>query len=78
MTSTVITGIAELVTNDEHLEGADHSEHLGRLSDAAVIVQDGLIAWVGPASRAPEADDRRHVRRWRHRQLGQGHPCRQR
>ena len=61
MTSTVITGIAELVTNDEHLEGADHSEHLGRLRNAAVIVQDGLIAWVGPASRAPEADGHRDV-----------------
>ena len=61
MTSTLFTGIAELVTNDEHLDGADHSEHLGRLSDAAVVVQDGLIAWVGPAARAPQADDRRDV-----------------
>ena len=61
MTSTLFTGIAELVTNDEHLDGADHSEHLGRLSDAAVVVQDGLIAWVGPAARAPQADDRRVV-----------------
>ena len=61
MTSTLFTGIAELVTNDELLDGADHSEHLGRLSDAAVVVQDGLIAWVGPAARAPQADDRRVV-----------------
>ena len=61
MTSTVITGIAELVTNDEHLEGADHSERLGLLRDAAVVVQDGLIAWVGPSARAPEADYRRDV-----------------
>ncbi|MHB8298566.1 MAG: imidazolonepropionase [Dermatophilaceae bacterium] len=61
MTSTVITGIAELVTNDELLDGADHSEHLGRLSDAAVVVQDGLIVWVGLAAQAPEADDRRAV-----------------
>ncbi len=61
MTSTVITGIAELVTNDDHLEGADHSERLGLLRDAAVVVQDGLIAWVGPAARAPEADHRRDV-----------------
>ncbi len=61
MTSTLFTGIAELVTNDELLDGADHSEHLGRLSDAAVVVQDGLIAWVGPAARAPQADDRRDV-----------------
>jgi len=61
MTSTLFTGIAELVTNDQHLDGADHSEHLGRLGDAAVVVQDGLIAWVGPAARAPQADDRRDV-----------------
>jgi len=57
MTSTVFTGIAELVTNDELLEDADQSEHLGRLRGAAVVVQDGLIAWVGPASLAPPADD---------------------
>ena len=61
MTSTVITGIAELVTNDEFLDGADHSEQLGRISNVAVVVQDGLIAWVGPAGKAPDADDRRDV-----------------
>jgi imidazolonepropionase len=61
MTSTVFTGIGELVTNDALLDGADHSEHLGRLSDAAVVVADGLIAWVGPASQAPPADERQDV-----------------
>lgn len=61
MTSTLLTGIAELVTNDELLDGADQSEHLGRLTDAAVVLQDGLIAWVGPAAQAPQADDRRDV-----------------
>ena len=61
MTTTLITGIAELVTNDEFLDGADHSEQLGRISNAAVVVQDGLIAWVGPAGKAPDADDRRDV-----------------
>jgi imidazolonepropionase len=61
VTATVLTGISELVTNDEHLDGADHSEHLGRLSDAAVVVQDGLIAWVGPAKLAPLSDDRRDL-----------------
>ena len=61
MTSTLFTGIAELVTNDELLEGADHSEHLGLLSDAAVVVQDGLIAWVGSAAQAPQADDQRDL-----------------
>ncbi len=61
MTSTLITGIAELVTNDDLLDGGDHSEHLGRLSDAAVVVQDGLIAWVGPAAQAPAADEKRDL-----------------
>jgi len=61
MTSTLLTGIAELVTNDELQDGADHSEHLGRLSDAAVVVQGGLIAWVGPAAQAPAADERRDL-----------------
>jgi imidazolonepropionase len=61
MTSTIFTGIAELVTGDALLEGADHSEHLGRLSHAAVVVQDGLIAWVGPASQAPAADESQDV-----------------
>jgi len=61
MTSTLFTGIAELVTNDELLDGADHSEQLGRLTDAAVVVQDGLIAWVGPVAQAPQADERRDL-----------------
>jgi imidazolonepropionase len=61
MTSTVFTGIAELVTNDALLDGADHSENLGLLRDAAVVVQDGLIEWVGPGSQAPPADQRREV-----------------
>jgi imidazolonepropionase len=61
MTSTVFTGIAELVTNDALLDGADHAEHLGILADAAVVVQDGRIEWVGPASAAPAADQRREV-----------------
>jgi imidazolonepropionase len=61
VTATVFTGIAELVTNDQLLDGADQSQHLGRLSDAAVVVQDGLVAWVGPASLAPPADDRQKV-----------------
>ena len=61
MTSTLFTGIAELVTNDESLAGADHSERLGRLSGAAIVVQDGLIGWVGPAAQSPQADHRRDL-----------------
>lgn len=44
--STVVTGIAELTTNTEH----------GVLHDAAVIVQDGRVAWIGLESQAPAAD----------------------
>jgi len=61
MTSTLITGIAELVTNDELLDGADQTEHLGRLANAAVVAQDGLVEWVGPAAQAPQADERHDV-----------------
>jgi imidazolonepropionase len=43
----LITGIAELVTNDPEL---------GVRTDAAVVVEDGRIAWVGDRSAAPAAD----------------------
>jgi imidazolonepropionase len=61
VTSTIFTGIGELVTNDPLLAGADHSESLGLLGEAAIVVQDGLVAWVGPASRAPAADQHQDV-----------------
>ncbi|GAA2036930.1 imidazolonepropionase [Catenulispora yoronensis] len=47
--TTLITGIAELTTHAE----------AGILADAALVVgDDGRIAWTGPASRAPDADER--------------------
>jgi len=61
MTSTLFTGIAELVTGDALLDGGDHSEHLGLLRDAAVVVQNGFIAWVGPAAQGPSADHRQEL-----------------
>jgi imidazolonepropionase len=52
--STLVTGIAELVTNDPSVgEGP-----LGVLTDAAIVVADGAVAWVGPGSAAPAADRR--------------------
>lgn len=48
MTASLITNIGELTTNDEQV---------GRLHDAAVVVEDGTIAWVGSAAAAPAADD---------------------
>jgi imidazolonepropionase len=52
--STLVTGIAELVTNDPSLgEGP-----LGLVPDAALVLTDGAVAWVGAAAGAPEADER--------------------
>ena len=45
-----MTGIAELVTFDDTLEGAEHAEALGLLRDAAVVVDDGRVLWTGPAA----------------------------
>jgi imidazolonepropionase len=53
VSSTVITGIAELVTCDDSTE-----DRLGRRSDAAVVVTDREVAWIGPAAHAPAADRR--------------------
>jgi imidazolonepropionase len=55
MTTTLITGIAELVTNEPAL--GDESP-LGLHHDAAVVVDGEEIAWVGPAAAAPAADRR--------------------
>ncbi|MGH3445038.1 MAG: imidazolonepropionase, partial [Nocardioidaceae bacterium] len=51
MVSTALTGIGELVTNDE-----EYGAPLGLVRDAAVVIAGGRIAWVGPAARAPAAD----------------------
>jgi imidazolonepropionase len=52
--SIAYTGIGELVTNDPSL--GDGSA-LGRLADAAVVVDDGRVAWVGRADAVPAADE---------------------
>jgi len=43
MTDLLLTGIGELVTNDPERNGL-----LGVVTDAAVAVKDGRVAWVGP------------------------------
>ena len=53
MSSTLITGIGELVTCDGTGEGG-----LGAYVDHALVVEDDRIAWVGPAAAAPDADRR--------------------
>ncbi|MDR0433233.1 MAG: imidazolonepropionase [Bifidobacteriaceae bacterium] len=50
--TTLFTDIGELTTNDPALEG----QPLGLLHQAAMVVQAGRIAWVGPANQAPAAD----------------------
>ena len=51
MSATLYTDIGELVTNDPARGGV-----LGLVGDAAVVVVDGTIAWVGAARSAPVAD----------------------
>ncbi|MFB7058303.1 imidazolonepropionase [Streptomyces vinaceus] len=53
MTTTLVTNIGSLVTNDPAL--GDGSP-LGLVENAAVVIDGGTIAWVGPAGRAPAAD----------------------
>ncbi len=53
MTSLLLTGIAELVTNDSRL--GDRSP-LGVVSGAALVVEAGRVAWVGRQAEAPAAD----------------------
>ncbi|PJE95657.1 imidazolonepropionase [Streptomyces carminius] len=56
--STLITGIATLVTNDHHLPGTSPDDPLGLLRDAAVVIEGDRIAWVGTESQAPATDSR--------------------
>lgn len=54
MSSLLVRGIAELVTNDPAL--GDGSP-LGLLADAAFVVEGGGVAWVGASADAPAADE---------------------
>lgn len=61
--TVLVTGIGELVTcagPDGATPTGDLTtpalERLGIVTDAAVLVSGGLVAWVGPASDAPAAD----------------------
>jgi imidazolonepropionase len=51
MSSAVVTAIGELVTCD-----GTGPDLLGIRSNAALVVDDGMIAWIGPATDAPAAD----------------------
>ena len=52
--TTLLTGIAELTTNDPAAPGGDL---LARTLDAALVLDGDRIAWTGPASAAPAADE---------------------
>ena len=49
MTTTLLTGIGLLATQDEHV---------GEIRDAAIVLDGERIAWVGSAAGAPDADER--------------------
>ncbi|MFE7507737.1 imidazolonepropionase [Promicromonospora sp. NPDC057488] len=65
--SVLLTNIGELVTNDPDHGGTGPGgapartgsapDGIGLVPDAAVVVEDGRIAWTGPAASAPAADD---------------------
>jgi imidazolonepropionase len=52
VTSTLLQGISELVTNDPALGATP----LGLITDAALVLQDGRVVWVGAGRSAPAAD----------------------
>ncbi|MEU6706314.1 imidazolonepropionase [Streptomyces wuyuanensis] len=57
MSSTLITRIGTLVTNDPALGDGP----LGLLEDAALVIDGGTVAWAGRAADAPDADERHDV-----------------
>ncbi len=52
MSTTVVTGIGELVTN-----APGGRDALGTITGAALVVEGSTVAWVGPAAEAPAADE---------------------
>ena len=53
MRSVAVTNIGSLVTNDESLELG----LLGELRDAAIVIEDGQVAWIGSSAAVPETDE---------------------
>ena len=53
MSSVAITRVGQLITNDP----AVGDGKLGILTDAAIVLEDGLVAWVGPSRLVPHADE---------------------
>jgi len=62
VTTTAITHIGELVTNDPERDGSvsDGSaadDLLGIVRDAALVIEGSRVAWVGRAEEVPDADE---------------------
>ena len=53
MRSVAVTNIGSLITNDQGLELG----LLGELRNAALVVEDGAVAWVGSTNSVPAADE---------------------
>ena len=49
MTSTLVHNIGQLVTNDSAHDGTK----LGVIENAALLIEDGVVAWAGPDADAP-------------------------
>ena len=63
MTSTLYSSIGELWSFDPEHGAVDSaklatSADAGVIANAALVVEDGVIVWTGPASAAPDADAR--------------------
>jgi imidazolonepropionase len=54
VTTRVVCNVGELTTNDPTL---GDGTTLGRLRDAAFVVDDDQVLWVGPNGQAPDADE---------------------
>ncbi|MFF3392565.1 imidazolonepropionase [Streptomyces sp. NPDC002669] len=54
MTTTAITNIASLVTNDPSLRS---DSPLGLVRDAAVVIEGDRVVWAGESSKAPATDN---------------------
>jgi imidazolonepropionase len=55
VSSTLLTGLAELVTNDP---AVGDGSPLGLIADAAIVLEGDVVRWVGERRAAPAADAR--------------------
>jgi imidazolonepropionase len=53
VSATLVSGIGQLVTNDQ---AVGDGSPLGVLADAALVAEAGRVRWIGPADAAPAAD----------------------